>query len=187
MTLKEAMVKSGHVLSEGEGFLISEFQLARDFLQSHGLSYIGDNFHLYEQEITQGLHKVLVSVRAEEQRIAAKIKIVKTPVEQAIADAEAEANRIKTEAESIKLEMQKAKEEAEKIKVDAENAANVVKQKVSAAEDLDPEEEVAKEEAEQAEESTESSAPVQPTSTKVSIQQKVISVNSDKSTEFSKE
>lgn len=50
-SLKADMRAAGHVLSEGEGFLIHEFHAVKSFLGSIGLGHIGDEFHRYEDEL----------------------------------------------------------------------------------------------------------------------------------------
>lgn len=54
--LKNAMAKAGLVLSEGEGLLVHEFQIARDWLHSIGLGHLGDEFHMFATEIEKPIN-----------------------------------------------------------------------------------------------------------------------------------
>jgi hypothetical protein len=67
--LKTAMVKVGFKLSEGEGFLTHEFQLARDYLASVGLSHIGDEFHTFEAEAAKGGHDLATGIKNLVKRV----------------------------------------------------------------------------------------------------------------------
>lgn len=63
--LKAAMTEAGILLSEGEGFLVHEFHVVRDFLHSKGMQHIGDEWHLFSHYIAQGAHSAWRFVQAE--------------------------------------------------------------------------------------------------------------------------
>src|SRR5438105_2733173 len=69
--LKAAMRAAGHVLEEGEGFLIHEYHKVTGFLSSIGLGHIGTDFHRFDDELKKlenGGHNLLnVGAQAGEE------------------------------------------------------------------------------------------------------------------------
>jgi len=159
--LKAAMTKAGHVLSEGEGFLIHEFGLVRSFLSSVGLQHIGDEWHRFEHAVAQGAHDLAPKLTAEAAHLAGLVKngvetevnaltgkveakvtsqsavVVDTTEADAkkVADAAAADLAAETEAKA-KAEVAAAEAEAKKLAdeaaAEAEAAAAAVKAKLEA-------------------------------------------------------
>jgi len=123
--LKKAMQAAGHVLSEGEGFLVHELQTARDWLHSIGMGHIGDDFHMFETEIAKpafhGIAKAIGWVKDEVVAEAEKLKAEQDAKEAAEAAAKAQAEAdAKAQAEAAAAAQAAAEAKA---KADAEAAA----------------------------------------------------------------
>ena len=72
--LKKAMAEAGFLISEGEGFLKHEFQMARDYLTNIGMGHIGDNFHEFEAELAKGAHALVSGVTHLVAKVEEKAK-----------------------------------------------------------------------------------------------------------------
>lgn len=142
--LKRAMIEAGHVLSEGEGFLLEEFSKVRDFLHHKGLLHIiGDQWHMFSHAIAQGPHSVVTAVKADVASVETKVEdTVKTEV----ASVE---NKVETTAEADVPKVEAIiKTAADGVETEIEDAVKADVPKVEAAVTAEVKAEVPKIEAE---------------------------------------